>query len=242
MGEGENWRSIVGSPSLPLSRSPPLPLPYSPSIPLGTNMREILLATGNPKKAREMREILQLADAGEPIHWRLLAEFSGCPEAVEDGATFMANAEIKARHYAQWSGLWTIADDSGLEVDALHGEPGVRSARYAGEPCNDAANNALLIRRLAGIPAEQRMARFRCAMAIADGQHILARAEGTAEGRIIDTARGANGFGYDPHFWVEAEGMTTAEMSPERKHALSHRGQALRRLRELLLPLLASPS
>jgi len=201
-------------------------------------MREILLATGNPKKAREIEEILRTADAGGQIRWRLLSEFAGWPEAIEDGATFMANAQIKAGHYARWSGLWTIADDSGLEVDALGCEPGVRSARYAGEPSNDRANNALLIQRLAGVPPERRAARFRCSVALSDGQRVLASAEGAVEGRIVDTPLGVNGFGYDPHFWVEDAGMTMAQMSPERKHAISHRGQALRRLREQLLRLL----
>jgi XTP/dITP diphosphohydrolase len=201
-------------------------------------MREILLATGNLKKAREMQEILGAEDLGGQVRWRLLSEFSGWPEAVEDGATFMANAELKAGHYARWSGLWTIADDSGLEVDALGGEPGVYSARYAGEPSDDAANNALLIQRLANVPPERRTARFRCAVALSDGRQTLARAEGTVEGRIIDTPLGVNGFGYDPHFWVEQAGMTTAQMSPERKHAISHRGQALRRLREPLLRII----
>jgi XTP/dITP diphosphohydrolase len=203
-------------------------------------MREILLATGNAKKAREMKEILRVADAGGQVRWRLLSEFSGWPEAVEDGDSFRANAAIKAHHYARWSGLWTIADDSGLEVDALGGAPGVRSARYAGEPTNDAANNALLITRLAGVPAEGRTSRFRCAVALSDGQNVLAAAEGAVEGRIIDTPRGVNGFGYDPHFWIEDAGLTLAEMSVERKHAISHRGQALRRLREQLLRILAA--
>lgn len=219
-------------------------------------MRDILLATGNPGKAREMAEILaghgdrQAGATGEVIgsriRWRHLSEFAGenWPEPVEDGATFMANAELKARHYARLSGLWTIADDSGLVVDALGGEPGVRSARYAGEPKSDRANNELLIRKLAGIVPERRSARFRCAMALAGtsgaggGIEVLARAEGSVEGRIIDSARGTNGFGYDPHFWVDGFGMTTAEMAPEQKHAISHRGQALRRLREELTALL----
>jgi XTP/dITP diphosphohydrolase len=204
----------------------------------GIQMREILLATGNPKKAREMQEILRTADPGGQIRWRLLSEFTGWPQAVEDKATFLDNARIKARHYARWSGLWTVADDSGLEVDALNGEPGVRSARYSGEPSNDAANNALLIQRLAGVPPERRSARFRCVVALSDGQKTLAWAEGTVEGRIVDTPRGSNGFGYDPHFWVEQAGMTTAQMPSEQKHAISHRGQALRRLREQLSRLL----
>lgn len=201
-------------------------------------MREILLATGNAKKAQEMQEILRTADPGGVVRWRLLSEFSGWPEAVENGDTFSANAAIKARHYSVWSGLWTIADDSGLEVDALGGAPGVRSARYAGEPTDDAANNALLISRLTGVPPEKRSARFRCVVALADGQNVLAEADGTVEGRIVDAPRGSNGFGYDPHFWIEGAGMTTAEMDSERKHAISHRGQALRRLREQLLRIL----
>jgi XTP/dITP diphosphohydrolase len=202
-------------------------------------MREILLATGNAKKAREMQEILRTADPGGQVRWRLLSEFHGWPEAVEDGETFTANAAIKAHHYALWSGLWTIADDSGLEVDALGGAPGVRSARYAGEPTDDAANNALLISRLTGVPPEKRTARFRCAVALSDGQNVLATAEGAVEGRIVDAPRGSNGFGYDPHFWIEAAAMTTAEMAAEQKHAISHRGQALRRLREQMLRILA---
>lgn len=200
-------------------------------------MPEILLATGNRKKAAEMQEILAAADPNGRIRWRLLSEFSGWPEAVEDGHTFMENATIKARHYARWSGRWTIADDSGLEVDALNGEPGVYSARYAGEPSNDANNNALLIERLKGVPAERRTARFRCAVVLTDGEKVLASAEGAVEGHIVDTPRGENGFGYDPHFWVDAFGMTTAQMPSQQKHAISHRGQALRRLAEKLLKL-----
>jgi XTP/dITP diphosphohydrolase len=203
-------------------------------------MREILLATGNPGKAREMTEILTgaSADVSLQVRWRFLREFAGWPEPIEDGATFLENAAIKARHYAGLSGFWTIADDSGLEVDALGGRPGVRSARYAGEPRSDQANNALLIRHLAGVPEAQRSARFRCAVALADGSQVLASAQGTVEGRIIDEPRGANGFGYDPHFWVESAGMTAAEMPPDQKHAVSHRGQALRGLSKELIRLL----
>jgi len=204
-------------------------------------MREILLATSNPGKAREMREILGgSGSAGlSAVRWRSLSEFPQGPEPREDGSTFLANAEIKARHYARLSGRWTVADDSGLMVDALGGEPGVRSARYAGAPRNDQANNALLIERLAGVPADRRSARFRCAVVLSDGERVLASAEGAVEGRIIDTPRGDNGFGYDPHFWIESAGMTAAEMSPDQKNAVSHRGQALRRLRDHLVLLLA---
>ena len=178
-------------------------------------MHEILLATANPDKAREMEEILSACGApGSPglIRWRRLAEFPGLPQPVEDGETFLANARLKALHYARHTGLWTIADDSGLEVDALGGDPGVRSARYAGEPSNAKANNALLVRNLTGIPAGQRTARFRCAAVLAAPDQTLASAEGTVEGRIVDEPRGTNGFGYDPHFWIDAAGMTAAEI------------------------------
>ena len=193
-------------------------------------MREILLATKNPGKAREMREIL----AGDTIRWRELATCDDFPEPEETGVTFLENAAIKAHYYSQQTGLWTIADDSGLEVDALNGAPGVYSARFAGESKDDQANNRLLVERLKGIPAERRTARFRCAVVLSDGQAVLAAAEGAVEGRIIDEPRGDNGFGYDPHFWVDRFGMTTAEMSPEQKHTISHRGTALRALRQKL--------
>ena len=206
-------------------------------------MREILLATGNPNKAREMEEILSTCKSDLPtIRWRRLTEFPGIPEPDENGDTFLANARTKALYYAQQTGLWTIADDSGLEVDALGGEPGVRSARYAGEPSNTQANNALLIRNLAGIPAERRTARFRCAVVLAAPKRVLATAGGTVQGRIVDDPRGTNGFGYDPHFWIDEAGMTTAEMPSDQKHAVSHRGRALRQLREQLPAILTSQS
>jgi XTP/dITP diphosphohydrolase len=205
-------------------------------------MREILLASANPAKAKEMREILE--ESAPAVHglvrWRMLAEFGDLPAPVEDGETFLANAEIKAHYYAKLSGLWTIADDSGLQVDALGGEPGVRSARYAGETADDRANNALLLARLAGVPQPRRTARFRCAVVLSDAICVLASAEGAVEGRIIDQPRGPHGFGYDPHFWVDTAGMTTAEMPPPQKHAISHRGQALRRLGRQLLVLLSN--
>ena len=205
-------------------------------------MREILLATGNPGKAREMGEILGEVKGGSlvDVRWRRLSEFEGWPEPVENGDTFRANAEIKAHHYARLSGMWTVADDSGLEVDALNGEPGVRSARYAGTPKSDPANNALLIERLAGVPGERRWARFRCVVVLSDGEKVLATGEGTVEGRIIDAPRGNNGFGYDPHFWIESAGMTAAETRPEQKNAISHRGQALRRLGHQLVQILTT--
>ena len=187
-------------------------------------MPHILLATGNQGKMREVREIA----AGLPLVWRGLDEFPGLPDVDESGATFAENARLKALHYARATGLCTLADDSGLEVDALGGAPGVRSARFAGTPRNDVANNRKLIALLADVPPALRAARFRCAMALAKDAQVLAETEGTFEGVICDHPRGANGFGYDPHFLVPERGLTAAELPSDQKHARSHRGQALR--------------
>jgi len=138
--------------------------------------------------------------------------------------------------------VWTVADDSGLEVDALDGAPGVRSARYAGADATYADNNALLVAELEGVPADRRGARYRCVAVVSDGQRILARAEGTVEGRILDEPRGRGGFGYDPYFYVDELQMTMAEMTAEQKHAISHRGRALRALRARLAALLGEPT
>lgn len=169
-----------------------------------------------------------------PVLWRKLTDFPDLAEPVEDAETFADNAALKATHYSRLLKMLALADDSGLEVDALGGQPGVRSARYAGEPADDQANNAKLIDALRSVPPEQRTARFRCAIALADGDEVLATAEGVIEGVIVDEARGDNGFGYDPHFWVPSSGMTTAQMSPSVKNALSHRGLALAALRPRL--------
>lgn len=184
----------------------------------------ILVATQNPGKLSEVQAIL--GELG--VSFVTLASFERLAEAVEDGETFLANAEAKARHYSELTGKWALADDSGLEVDALEGEPGVHSARYAGPGRDDSANNAKLVAALAGVPPEARTARFRCAMALAAGQRIVATAEGVIEGLIVDRPCGEHGFGYDPHFFVPQYRVTTAQMSPEQKNRLSHRGQALR--------------
>ena len=197
--------------------------------------KAILVATSNPDKLSEVRAVL--GELG--VEFVTLAHFGELPAAVEDGDTFAANAEAKARHYSRLTGCWTLADDSGLEVDALNGAPGVRSARYAGRSRDYAANNAKLVEELTGVPPEGRTARFRCAMALADGGRILASAAGTIEGRIIDTQRGSNGFGFDPLFLVPELGMTTAEMPPEQKNRISHRGQALRAIAPALAGLVA---
>ena len=193
-------------------------------------MPHVLAATRNPGKLREIREIV----AGTPLVWHSLDEYPEVPEVEESGATFAENARLKALQYAQATGLCTLADDSGLEVDALGGAPGVHSARYAGQPCDYAANNRKLVRALVDVPPERRGARFRCAMALARGGAVVLETEGVMAGRIIAEPRGANGFGYDPHFLLPDLGRTAAELTPAEKHARSHRGEALRAmLREI---------
>jgi XTP/dITP diphosphohydrolase len=211
-------------------------------------VREILIATSNPGKFREIAEVLSAesdAPAACGVRWLSLADLPGkIAPPTEDGRTFAANAALKARHYARASGRWTLADDSGLEVDALGGAPGVKSARYA-DTAEDApraevyrANNRRLVAELQGVPPERRTARFRCALALSDGERILLTAEGSVQGRIIDEPRGANGFGYDPHFFVPELGKTMAELPAEEKNRISHRGQALARIQQSLAKLL----
>ena len=193
---------------------------------MGT-MRTILIATTNRGKLREVREIL----FGLPVSLACLDDYPGLPEAVEDAGTFEGNAVLKARHYALLTGVWALADDSGLSVDALGGAPGVHSARYAGADGDGAANNAKLIGELARASSADRSARFCCAVALADRAEVLATSVGTWEGVVVDDPRGSAGFGYDPHFYVPSERMTAAEMNPELKNRLSHRGQAFRAIR-----------
>ncbi len=196
--------------------------------------RKLLVATSNPGKLREIRHVFADLD----VVLVTLAEFGELPEVLEDGLTFEDNAKKKARHYAGATGMWTLADDSGLEVDALDQRPGVNSARFTGPVQDAAANNAKLIALLRKVPPEQRSARFRCVIAVADPQRVLATASGTVEGVIIDQPRGRNGFGYDPHFLLPELGLTTAELDPEHKNRISHRGQALRDIRPKLETLL----
>jgi XTP/dITP diphosphohydrolase len=188
----------------------------------------VVVATGNQHKLDEIRAIL--AAQNLDVDLRSMREFD-VPEPVEDGDTFEANALIKARACARSTGLPAIADDSGLEVDVLDGAPGVFSARYAGAPSDDAANNTKLIANLADVAPEQRTARFVCAAALVlpDGDEVTVR--GTMEGHIVDHPRGDQGFGYDPHFVSDADGSrTNAELAPAEKDAISHRGAAFRAL------------
>jgi XTP/dITP diphosphohydrolase len=200
-----------------------------------TTSTTILIATKNHGKLREVRSIL----AGLPLAFATLDQFPDLPEPVEDADTFEGNAERKALHYARLTGLWTLADDSGLEVDALGGAPGVYSARYAGRQGDDAANNAKLIRELSKVPDEKRTARFRCAVVLASPAGVLATGCGTFEGEIVDQPKGNNGFGYDPHFFVPKLGMTAAELPPEQKNRVSHRARALGAIRPFIERLLA---
>jgi XTP/dITP diphosphohydrolase len=195
---------------------------------------KLLIATSNKGKIREFREML----GDDRYEWSDLSEHRDIAPAEETGDTFLANACIKATCYAQALGLWALADDSGLEVDALGGKPGVYSARWAelnNAGKGDADNNALLLRQLDAVAEAQRTGRFVCVLALADPQgRVILTARDTVEGRILRAPRGTNGFGYDPLFYFDEFGCTTAELPPERKHAISHRGKALRRLRQLM--------
>ena len=201
--------------------------------------RQILVATMN---AGKMRELAALLDFGREVEFRGLGDFEQIEEVVEDGRTFAENARKKAVGYSKQTQAWTIADDSGLVVDALGGRPGVMSARFSGAKC---ANTGLLDHRnmtkvlslMEGVPPHQRRARFKCCLCLANGEEILAETEGTLEGRIAEEELGANGFGYDPIFYVPGLSKTVAELSAEEKNEISHRGQAIRRLRPLLAAL-----
>ena len=193
-------------------------------------MKRIIFATGNPGKIREIREIL--ADFGVEV---VSMKDAGIQlEIAEDGKTFAENALIKARTVCDASGEITMSDDSGLVVDALDAEPGIYSARWLGETTSYDVKNAEILHRLEGVPEEQRSARFVCAVACVfpDGTELTS--EGVFEGRIGYEAKGENGFGYDPIFYVPSEGRYSAELSPEEKNSMSHRGQALRKMKEQL--------
>lgn len=197
----------------------------------------ILIATTNRGKLREVRRIL--ADLG--VRLADLDDFPGLAVPIEDGDSFQDNATMKALHYSRLTGCLTLADDSGLEVDALNGAPGVRSARYAGPESDPAANNAKLVALLASVPPAKRTARFRCVAALAEPSGIVATTSGVLEGLIITKARGTNGFGYDPHFLIPDRNQTTAEMPTDVKNSISHRGTALAAMRELLTKYLNGP-
>jgi len=198
---------------------------------------DLLLATRNGHKTREFAEIL-----GEGFRVTDLSDLPGMPEIAETGSTFAENAMLKVvrtarsrrSHRAQDDRLLLVADDSGLEVDALDGAPGIFSARYAGEKAPDQANVAKLLNELQNVPAHNRTARFRCVIALGQGDNVLGTFEGIAEGMIVDVPRGAGGFGYDPIFRPNGFDQTFAELSRETKNQISHRAKAIALLREAL--------
>ena len=200
--------------------------------------RRILVASTNPGKLKEIREML-----GGEIDWVGLSDFPGIGEIEEDGKTFAENARKKANGYAGATGLWTLADDSGLVVDALGGEPGVKSARFAESHRRerrerrdllDKKNIEKLLSMLKDVPKEKRTARFVCCLCLASPQKVLVETIGTLEGLIIDEPAGVNGFGYDPVFFVPKLNKTVAQLSSVEKNAISHRGDAIRKLKLLL--------
>jgi XTP/dITP diphosphohydrolase len=182
---------------------------------------KLYCATGNPGKLREFR----MAAAHAPVEIELLPAYRNLAPCSEDGAKFEENAIIKARHYSPHAPGLLFADDSGLEVDALGGAPGVYSARFSGPNATDESNNRLLLERLRGVT--DRRARFVCSIALVDGDRLLGTYRGEVEGTILDAPRGTHGFGYDPLFYYEPFGCTFGEVTDEQKFGVSHRGQAL---------------
>lgn len=193
--------------------------------------KRVVVATRNAGKLAEIRAALPFP------HWQFVSstELGDWPEPEETGSTFEENARIKAVAARERFGLAALADDSGLEVDALDGEPGVYSSRYSGECATDASNNERLLTTLGRTPQDERTARFRCVMVFIDDDGTEVVASGTCEGHIGFDPRGSGGFGYDPLFWpVATPGRTMAELETAEKNAISHRGAALRALRELI--------
>ncbi|MBD5431092.1 MAG: XTP/dITP diphosphatase [Lactobacillus sp.] len=193
-------------------------------------VKEILFATGNQGKAKELKEAFKKASVDLIV--KTNADLDNPPEPIESGRTFEANAKIKAHELADFSGLPTIADDSGLIVDKLNGAPGVRSARYAGEAHNDAHNNAKLLAELGGVPENERTAKFNTTIVVSMPGHFDKDlvVTGQCEGKILSGPRGEDGFGYDPLFFVPEKGKTFAEMTTDEKNEISHRGRAVAKL------------
>jgi XTP/dITP diphosphohydrolase len=200
--------------------------------------RKILVASTNPGKIAELRAMLDL-----DVELLGLAEFPDINEIKEDGQTFAENARKKALGYARQTGLWTLADDSGLMVDALNSAPGVKSARFSGakeknRKLLDHKNMAKVLKLLEGTPREKRMGRFVCCLCLASPEGVLIETEGKLEGFIAEKEMGSNGFGYDPIFFVPKLNKTVAQLTREEKNAISHRGNAIRKLKPLLERLL----
>ncbi len=204
--------------------------------------QRILVASTNPGKLAEIRAML-----GVDIEWATLRDFPNVAKIEEDGQTFAENARKKALEYAKATGLWTLADDSGLVIDALGGQPGVRSARFAEHNRGDRRerrdfldkrNFEKVLALLKGVPAERRTAKFVCCLCLASADKVLAETQGTVEGIITEKPIGENGFGYDPIFYVPELKRTVAQLSQDEKNSISHRGNAIRKLKPLLMQLL----
>jgi XTP/dITP diphosphohydrolase len=208
--------------------------------------KKILVASTNPGKIAELRAMLDL-----DVEWVGLSDFPNVKEIKEDGQTFAENARKKATGYAKQTGLWTLADDSGLMVDALGGQPGVKSARFSGAKCRKASltgdkertlldhkNMARVLKLLEGTPKEKRTARFVCCLCLASPEKVLIETEGKLEGVIAEKEIGSNGFGYDPIFFVPRLEKSVAQLTREEKNAISHRGNAIRELKPLLKNIL----
>lgn len=201
--------------------------------------RTLLVATRNEGKIKELAELLADIDVEMLGLAELEARGQTITDVEETGHSFRDNAVLKATGYARQSGLLTLADDSGLEVDALDGAPGVQTARFGGEGLTSEERYRLLLEQMEGVPAERRTARFRCVVALASPEGLLETAEGTVSGRITSRPTGAGGFGYDPVFFVEEQGRTMAELPAATKNAISHRARAFMALRSALLRHLA---
>jgi len=201
-------------------------------------LKKILIATTNLGKFAEISAML-----GADVQWVSLKDFPDITEIKEDGVTFAENARKKAVGYAKQTGLWTLADDSGLMIDALGGQPGVKSARFSGAKDKnrkllDHKNMAKVLKLLRDVPKEKRTARFVCCLCLASPEKVLIETEGVLEGFIAEKEIGENGFGYDPIFFVPRLNKTVAQLSAEEKNAISHRGNAIRKLKSLLSNIL----
>ena len=201
---------------------------------------DILVATTNPGKITELKACL-----GSGFKWMSLTDFEGIVEIDEDGRTFAENAQKKAAGYAKATGFWTIADDSGLVIDALEGAPGVKSARFSGDKLDgsdrtliDHRNIAKVLELLKNVPGEKRTARFVCSLCLASPERKIVETQGILEGLIADREIGTNGFGYDPIFYVPHLDKTVAQLTADQKNAISHRGKAIRKLKPMLTEIL----
>lgn len=194
-------------------------------------MKELLVATKNQGKLREIRELLK----GHDIKVTSLSDYPGCPEIVEDGKTFKANAVKKAAVIGKHTGKLTLGEDSGLQVRALGNKPGIYSARFSGPTATDEKNNDKLLASLKNVALSRRQARYRCAMALCQGDRLVGVVEGACGGFITEERRGTNGFGYDPLFLIRRYQKTFGELAPEIKAKISHRARALKKLKALLV-------